>query len=32
MSLKSVESLGKKGVSGVSNIIGSNQKNIELLW
>ena len=29
MSLKSVESLGKKGVSTVGNIIGANKRNIE---
>tara|TARA_B100000674_G_C37158344_1_gene609713 strand:- start:15 stop:365 length:351 start_codon:yes stop_codon:yes gene_type:complete len=30
MSLKGVESLGKKGISGVSNVIGANKRNIEL--
>ena len=29
MSLKSVESLGKKGVSTVGNVIGANKRNIE---
>ena len=29
MSLKSVESLGKKGVSTVGGVIGANKKNIE---
>ena len=29
MSLKGVESLGKKGVSTVGNVIGANKRNIE---